>query len=312
MVDLKGRDILDGAQFTREELEYILDVAGDMRARLDKVKSLDLMHGYVMGALFFEPSTRTRLSFETAMHRLGGSVVGFASAGVSSSAKGESLADTIRTVDQYVDVIVMRHPRIGSAREAAAVAAAPVLNGGDGAGQHPTQALLDLFTIRSERGHVDGNTIALCGDLKNGRTVHAGVELYKHYDCRLLFVAPESLRMPPEITARLRGQSVEIEETTDLEAAMGEADALYMTRIQKERFEDPAEYERLKGSYVLTREMVERINPGLTILHPLPRIDEISPDVDGLPGAAYFRQARNGIYTRMALIALVTGNQSRE
>jgi aspartate carbamoyltransferase len=311
MVDLKGRDILDGAQFTREELEYILDVAGDMRARLDKVKSLDLMHGYVMGALFFEPSTRTRLSFETAMHRLGGSVVGFASAGVSSSAKGESLADTIRTVDQYVDVIVMRHPRIGSAREAADVATAPVLNGGDGAGQHPTQALLDLFTLHSERGRVDGNTIALCGDLKNGRTVHAGVELYKHYDCRLVFVAPESLRMPPEITARLRGQGVEIEETTDLEAAMGEADALYMTRIQKERFEDPAEYERLKGSYVLTREMVERINPGLTILHPLPRIDEISTDVDGLPGAAYFRQARNGITVRMALIALVTGNQGR-
>ena len=312
MVDLKGKDILDGAQFTREELERVMDVAEDMRARLDKVKSLDLMHGYVMGALFFEPSTRTRLSFETAMHRLGGSVVGFASAGVSSSAKGESLADTIRTVDQYVDVIVMRHPRIGSAREAAAVATAPVLNGGDGAGQHPTQALLDLFTIRSERGHVDGNTIALCGDLKNGRTVHAGVELYKHYDCKLIFVAPEPLRMPPQITARLRDHGVEIEETSDLEMAMGEADVIYMTRIQKERFEDPAEYGRLKGSYVLTRGMVERINPGLTILHPLPRIDEISTDVDGLPGAAYFRQARNGITVRMALIALVTGNQSRK
>ena len=312
MVDLKGRDILDGAQFTRQELKYVMDVAGDMRERLEKRHALVLMDGYVLGALFFEPSTRTRLSFETAMHRLGGSVVGFASAGVSSSAKGESLADTIRTVDQYVDVIVMRHPRIGSARQAADVATAPVLNGGDGAGQHPTQALLDLFTIRSERGHVDGNTIALCGDLKNGRTVHAGVELYKHYDCRLLFVAPESLRMPPEITARLRERGIEVEETADLETAMGEADALYMTRIQKERFEDPAEYERLKGSYVLTRDMVERINPGLTILHPLPRIDEISTDVDGLPGAAYFRQARNGIYVRMALIALVTGNQSRE
>ena len=204
-------------------------------------------------------------------------------------------------------MIAMRHPRIGSAREAAEVAEAPVINGGDGAGQHPTQALLDLFTIQSEQGQVDGNTIALCGDLKYGRTVHAGVELYKHYDCKLIFVAPDALVMPPEITARLREQGVEVEETTDLEAALAEASVLYMTRIQKERFEDPAEYERLKGSYVLTREMVERINPDLTILHPLPRVDEIATDVDDLPGAAYFRQARNGVYTRMALIALVTG-----
>lgn len=307
MLNFKGMDILDGAQFTREELERVMSVAADMRAQLEKQHSLDLMKGYVLGALFFEPSTRTRLSFEAAMHRLGGSVVGFASAGTSSSSKGESLADTIRNVDQYVDVIAMRHPRIGSAREAAEAAAAPVINGGDGAGQHPTQALLDLFTIQSERGQVDGNTIALCGDLKYGRTVHAGVELYKHYDCNLIFVAPDALEMPPEITARLREQGVRVEETTDLEAALVEASVLYMTRIQKERFENPADYERLKGSYVLTREMVERINPGLTILHPLPRVDEIATDVDDLPGAAYFRQARNGVYTRMALIALVTG-----
>jgi len=307
MVNLKGMDILDGAQFTREELEHILDVADDMRKRLEKKRSLDLMTGYVLGALFFEPSTRTRLSFETAMHRLGGNVVGFASAKVSSTAKGETLTDTIRTVNQYVDVIAMRHPQIGSAKEAAAVATVPVINGGDGAGQHPTQALLDLFTIQSERGQIDGNTIVLCGDLKFGRTVHAGVELYKHYDCKLIFVAPNTLKMPPEITARLRKHGVEVEETTDLEMAMKEADILYMTRIQRERFENPAEYERLKNSYVLTREMVERINPGLTILHPLPRVNEITTDVDALPGAAYFRQARNGVYVRMALIALVTG-----
>ena len=307
MLDFTGKDILDGAQFTREELEHVLDVAEGMRKRAEQRRALDVMAGYVMGALFFEPSTRTRLSFETAMHRLGGSVVGFASAGVSSSAKGESLADTIRNVDQYVDVIVMRHPRIGSAREAAAVASSPVINGGDGAGQHPTQALLDLFTVRSERGRLEGNTIILCGDLKYGRTVHAGVELYKHYGCKLIFVAPEPLRMPSEITARQREAGVEVDETTDLEAAMAGADVLYMTRIQKERFADPAEYQRLKGSYVLTREMVERINPDLTVLHPLPRVDEIATDVDDLPGAAYFRQARNGVYVRMALIALVTG-----
>ncbi len=166
---------------------------------------------------------------------------------------------------------------------------------------------MDLFTIRSERGHVDGNTIALCGDLKYGRTVHAGVEVYKHYDCKLIFVAPDALQMPPEITARLREQGIQVEETSDLEAAIAEANVLYMTRIQKERFDDPAEYERLKGSYILTREMVERINPELTVMHPLPRVDEITTDVDELPGAAYFRQAQNGVYTRMALIALVTG-----
>jgi len=307
MADFKGKDILDGAQFTRNELDHVLDVADYMRKQVKERRALDLMDGYVLGALFFEPSTRTRLSFETAMHRLGGSVVGFASAGTSSSAKGESLADTIRNVDQYVDVIAMRHPKIGSAREAAQAAEAPVINGGDGAGQHPTQALLDLFTIQSERGQVDGNTIVLCGDLKYGRTVHSGVEVYKHFECKLIFVAPEALTMPPEITVRLKEQGVEIEETTDLEAAMGEADVLYMTRIQKERFEDPAEYERLKGSYILTRDMVERINPNLTIMHPLPRVDEITTDVDTLPGAAYFRQAQNGVYTRMALIALVTG-----
>lgn len=307
MVDLVGKDILEGGQFTRQELEYIIFVSGYMRRQMDKRSRLDLMKGHILATLFFEPSTRTRLSFEAAMHRLGGSVIGFASSETSSTAKGESLADTVRTVDQYADVIVIRHPEQGSARIAAEVAQAPVINAGDGAGQHPTQALLDLFTIYSELGQVDGNTIALCGDLKYGRTVHAGVELYKHYNCRLIFVAPDQLRMPPEITARLRQQGVRVEETNDLEAAMAEANVLYMTRIQKERFEDVAEYERLKGSYILTREMVERINPRLVILHPLPRVDEIATDVDSLPGAAYFRQVKNGIYVRMALIALVAG-----
>lgn len=307
MTQFKGKDILDGAQFTREEIDRVLRVAEEMRAQLEDRRGLELARGYVLGALFFEPSTRTRLSFETAMLRLGGGVVGFASADATSTAKGETLADTIRTVDQYVDVIAMRHPRIGSAKEAADVAVAPVLNGGDGAGQHPTQALLDLMTIRSECGGIEGKTIALCGDLKNGRTVHAGVEIYKHYDCKLIFVAPDRLRMPDAITAGLRAQGVAVEETTDLEAALSKADVLYMTRIQKERFDDPAEYERLKNSYILTREMVERLNPKLTVLHPLPRVNEIATDVDSLSGAAYFRQMRNGVYVRMALIALVLG-----
>jgi aspartate carbamoyltransferase len=307
MAGLQGKDILHGAQFTREELEHVMDVAEEMRHRMQDERALDLLKGYVLGTLFFEPSTRTRLSFETAMHRLGGDVVGFASAGTSSAAKGESLADTIRTVDQYVDVIAMRHPQIGSAEEAAAVAEAPVINGGDGAGQHPTQALLDLLTIRLERGKIDGNTLALCGDLKFGRTVHAGVELYKQYDCKLIFVAPEQLRMPSQVTSRLRDLGVDVKETSDLEVALENADVLYMTRIQKERFAHPEEYDRLKDSYVLTREMVERIRPELTIMHPLPRVNEITTDVDSLPGAAYFRQARNGVYVRMALIAMVLG-----
>ena len=306
-MDFKGMDILGGRQFTREALDHILDVAADMDRGLKEERSLKLLDGYVLGSLFFEPSTRTRLSFETAMHRLGGSVVGFAEAGTSSVAKGESLNDTIRTVNEYVDVIAMRHPEIGSAKQAAEVSDVPVLNGGDGAGQHPTQALLDLYTIQSERGRVDGNTIALCGDLKNGRTVHAGVELYKHYDCDLIFVAPDALKMPPEITEQLREQGVEVKETPDLSVALTEADVLYMTRIQKERFDDPVEYERLKGSYVLMKGMVERTNPELTIMHPLPRINEIKSEVDELPGAAYFRQARNGVPVRMALLALVLG-----
>jgi aspartate carbamoyltransferase len=307
MADLKGKDILDGAQFTREELEHVMAVAEEFRGRLEATRGLDLLKGYVLGAIFFEPSTRTRLSFETAMHRLGGSVIGFASAESTSVAKGETLADTIRMIDQYADVIAMRHPRIGSAREAAEVAVAPVLNGGDGAGQHPTQALLDLYTIRRERGSVDGATIVLCGDLKNGRTVHSGAEIYKHYGCKVICVAPEQLQMPAEVVARLRSFGVAVELISSLEEALPRADVLYMTRIQKERFADPAEYERLQDSYVLTREMVERLRPDVTVLHPLPRVHEIATDVDALANAAYFRQAGNGVFVRMALLALVSG-----
>ncbi len=310
MNTLKGQDILDGSQFSRDQLDLIMNVAEDLKNRLENSKGLDLLKGYVLAALFFEPSTRTRLSFETAIHRLGGSVIGFSSAESTSVTKGETLEDTVRTVDQYVDFIAMRHPAIGSALKAAQIAEHPVINGGDGAGQHPTQALLDLYTIRSERGKIDGTTLVLCGDLKNGRTVHSGVEIYKHYQCKLIFVAPEQLRMPAEVTEKLTAQGVTVEETTDLSAALKKADVLYMTRIQKERFADPEEYERLKGSYVLTREMVETINPHLTVLHPLPRVNEITTDVDNLSGAAYFRQARNGVFARMALLALVSGKLS--
>ena len=307
MINLQDMDILHGAQFSREELERIMDVADMFRSQLETRPSLDFLHGYVLAALFFEPSTRTRLSFETAMHRLGGSVVGFSSAESTSVAKGETLEDTVRTVDQYVDFIAIRHPALGSAARAAEIAQAPVLNGGDGAGQHPTQALLDLYTLRSECGHIDGTTLVICGDLKNGRTVHSGVEVYKHYQMRLVFVAPEQLRMPVEITSRLKSLGIQFEETDDLAGALKKADVLYMTRIQKERFADVNEYERLKDSYILTRQMVENLNSNLVILHPLPRVSEIATDVDTLPGAAYFRQAKNGVYIRMALLALIAG-----
>jgi aspartate carbamoyltransferase catalytic subunit len=304
---MKGKDILDGEQFSREEIDFIMAVADDFCNQLKKKPAIDLLTGHILATLFFEPSTRTRLSFETAMHRLSGSIVGFSSAESSSTAKGETLTDTIRTVDQYADIIAMRHPQIGSAKEAAAVAEAPILNGGDGAGQHPTQALLDIYTIKSELGKLDGKTIVLCGDLKNGRTVHAGVDIYKHYKCKLILVSPDQLKMPDDIIKKLQEYGVEVEETSNLEAALAKGDVLYMTRIQKERFADPAEYERLKGSYILTREMVERIRPKLTIMHPLPRVNEIATDVDSLANAAYFRQVKNGVYIRMALIAAVMG-----
>ncbi len=307
MMDFKGQDILDGAHFSRAQIDHVLESAEGMRKSLIDVKQLELMKGFILATLFFEPSTRTRLSFETAMYRLGGETIGFASESTTSVQKGETLGDTIRTVEQYADLIVIRHPMIGSARVAAEVAAIPVINGGDGDGQHPTQALLDLFTIRGERGKIDGLTIAICGDLKHGRTVHAGVELYKHYDCRLLFISPESLKLPQETISGLNDRGIDFEETTKLNDALEQADVLYMTRIQKERFENPEEYERLKDSYILSRDMVEKIQPTVTILHPLPRLNEINVNVDDIPGAAYFRQVKNGVYVRMALIALVMG-----
>jgi aspartate carbamoyltransferase catalytic subunit len=306
-VDFKGKHILSGKQFSKEEIEHVLDVARYFREELEHNPSLDLMKGYILGTLFFEPSTRTRLSFESAMERLGGSVVGFSEASTSSTAKGESLQDTIRTVCQYVDVIAMRHPQIGSAAQAAEVATVPVLNGGDGAGQHPTQALLDMFTIKSEKGTLDGLTVALVGDLKHGRTVHALVELLKHYCMSLIFVAPEELQMPSEVSSMLRENGASLQETDDLASALRKADVVYMTRIQKERFADPAQYEALKNSFILDRALAEQGKPGLTILHPLPRVMEIATDLDSFPGAAYFRQVKNGMYTRMALIALVCG-----
>jgi aspartate carbamoyltransferase catalytic subunit len=305
MGGLSSKDVLRADQFSAEEIDRILEAARRYEAALEAGEVLDELRGKLLAALFFEPSTRTRLSFEAAMLRLGGRVVTVAEAKSSSAAKGESLHDTIKTVAGYADVIVLRHPRIGAAEEAARATDVPILNAGDGAGQHPTQALLDLYTLVKEQGKVDGLTIALVGDLKNGRTVHSLADLLAPYGVEFVFVAPEALRMPREIVERLRSKGIEVRETASLADAIPTCDVLYMTRIQRERFDDPAEYDRLKDAYVLGRDVLAAARDSITIMHPLPRVNEIAADVDDHPGAAYFRQAANGVPVRMALLAMV-------
>lgn len=309
MSTLKGRDILHGNQFSKKEIEAILKVASEFEKEVKKRASIPLLKGKILATLFFEPSTRTRLSFETAMQRLGGGVIGMGSVESSSVAKGETLIDTIRTVSQYADVIVLRHPRTGSAKEAAEATTIPIINAGDGAGQHPTQALLDIYTIRKELGTLRNLTLSLVGDLKHGRTVHALVEVLSLFQAKLYFVSPDSLRMPEEITSHLRGKGIEIIETEDMLEAGRASDLIYMTRIQKERFADLSEYEKVKGSFIIDQAFLDQLNRKITILHPLPRVDEIHPEVDPYPGAAYFRQVRNGVFIRMALLAMIFGKR---
>lgn len=306
MQRLSSKDVLRADQFGLDEIDRIFEAARRYEAALDAGEVLDELRGKVLATLFFEPSTRTRLSFEAAMLRLGGRVISVAEAKSSSAAKGESLHDTIKTVEGYADVIVLRHPRIGAAAEAARATDVPILNAGDGAGQHPTQSLLDLYTIVKEQGKVDGLTIALAGDLKNGRTVHSLADLLANYDVEFVFASPDALRMPNEIVERLRAGGISIRETESLTDAIPACDVLYMTRIQRERFADSGEYERLKDAYVLTRDMFSAARESITIMHPLPRVNEIATDVDDHPGAAYFRQAANGVPIRMALLAMVT------
>lgn len=303
----KGKHILHGNQFSRQDLEEIIALAGKFETKFRTNEISPLMRGKILAALFFEPSTRTRLSFEAAMHRLEGAVISVASAETSSAAKGETIADTARTVSQYADVIVIRHPKIGSAQEAAEAASVPVINAGDGAGQHPTQAILDVYTIQKELGSLENITVSLVGDLKFGRTVHALVELLSFYQIRLIFVSPYSLKMPEEITENLRQKGIHVKETDQLSEALASSHLLYVTRIQKERFLDRSEYEKIKGTYVISDQLLREAKKEPIIMHPLPRVDEITTDVDAHPGAAYFRQVRNGIFVRMALLAMVTG-----
>jgi len=302
-LEFKGRDIISIKDFTREEIDYILTIASAMEP-VAKSGS-DMLHGKTLATLFFEPSTRTRLSFEAAMHKLGGSAIGFAEAEIASVRKGENLADTVRVVENYADVIALRHPLEGAARLAAEFAQVPIINAGSGGEEHPTQALLDLYTIWKELRRIDGLTIALVGDLRYGRTVHSLAYALSLYDVKLHLVSPELLRMRREVLDTI-GTRIRVTEKTALED-LSKVDVLYVTRIQKERFPDAAEYAKVKGSYRIDLNLLKDAKKDMIILHPLPRVDEISPEVDSTPHARYFQQVWNGIVTRMALLALILG-----
>jgi len=299
-----NRDIVSIKSFTREEIDYILEVSSAMEPLVEK--GSDMLRGKVLAELFFEPSTRTMLSFQTAMYKLGGNVIGFAEPGVSSVWKGETLADTVRVVESYSDVIVLRHPLEGAARFAAEYANVPVINAGSGAEEHPTQALLDLYTIAKSKGKIDGLNIVLMGDLRYGRTVHSLAYALSLYDVNLSLVSPSLLKMRPEVVEDIKDR-IEVSEHEDLMEVLPDADVLYVTRIQKERFPDLAEYEKVRGSYVINLDVLKEAKEDLIVLHPLPRVDEIAVEVDSTPFAKYFEQARNGVVVRMALLALVLG-----
>jgi aspartate carbamoyltransferase catalytic subunit len=290
--------------YNREEIDFILDVADEMMPL--ETKGIDLAKGKVMGALFFEPSTRTRLSFESAMHRLGGAVTGFADPGVSSAKKGESMEDTIKTVENYVDIIAMRHPDEWSSRKAAAVARIPILNGGSGAWEHPTQAVLDMHCIKHAKGTLDNLTIGLCGDLLYGRTVHSLMIGLSNYNVKLRLISPKQLAMRDDVIKDTESK-VEWEATEDLSKAIGDLDVLYATRIQKERFPSEDEYKKFADAYIIDNKMMTKAKKGMILMHPLPRVNEIATEVDTHPGALYFKQVHHGIWARMAIIALALG-----
>jgi aspartate carbamoyltransferase catalytic subunit len=292
------RHVISIDDFSRKDIDLVLDQSAKMLGVLKKPS--DMLRGKVLASLFFEPSTRTRLSFETAMHRLGGSVVGFSDPSATSLKKMETTADTICTVAEYADIIAMRHPMEGAARLASEVSKVPIINGGDGSHQHPTQTLLDLFTIQRELGTLDDLKVAVVGDLKYGRTVHSLCTALKLYNADFRFIAPDLLRMPAEYKRGLKH-----DERSDLD--VGDADVVYMTRIQKERFSDPTDYEKVKGSFVLTPQLMSRMKRKSIVMHPLPRVDEIDWACDSDPRSVYFKQAFYGVPVRMALIAMLLG-----
>ena len=301
------RHLMSPLDFSVEELDKLLDLANDIEAHPEKYAHK--CDGKKLATCFYEPSTRTRLSFEAAMLNLGGSVLGFHSADSSSASKGESVSDTIRVISCYADICAMRHPKEGAPLVASEKSRIPVINAGDGGHQHPTQTLADLLTIRSIKGRLNNITIGFCGDLKFGRTVHSLINALIRYDnVRIVLISPEELKVPDYVRDDvLRANNIEFKEVEKLEDAMGELDVLYMTRVQKERFFNEEDYLRLKDSYILTPEKLENAKEDLRILHPLPRVNEITLDVDDDPRAAYFEQAQNGVYVRMALIMTLLG-----
>jgi len=297
------KDIISIRDFDKKDIEYILKLAEEMEPIARSEKKSDVLSGKLLGMLFYEPSTRTRLSFEAAMKRLGGSTIGFAEAGTSSATKGENLTDTVRIVGEYSDALVIRHNMEGTARFVANIVDVPVINAGDGAGQHPTQTMLDLYTMKRILGRIDDLRIALVGDLKYGRTVHSLAYALAKFDVDVSFVSPKELKMPREILHDLSKSGVDVYETKNIHDVLDKTDVLYVTRIQKERFPDPAEYLKIKGAYTINSKLLEGSNA--IVMHPLPRIDEISHDVDNTPQGRYFEQAFYGVPVRMALLKSV-------
>lgn len=300
---IKNKSLVSITDFTKDEILRIIELAADFEADPNQ----RLLEGRVIASLFFEPSTRTRLSFETAINRLGGRVIGFSDANATSTTKGETLKDTIKMVSNYAELIVMRHPLEGAARYASEQSRVPIVNAGDGANQHPSQTLLDMFSMHKTQGRLDNLKIAMVGDLKYGRTVHSLIQAMSHFSPTFYFVAPDELKMPNEYKDFLRAHGIPFEEHRDMNEVIDKVDILYMTRVQKERFSDLLEYQRVKDAYILHNSMLESTRPNLRILHPLPRVNEISTDVDSNPKAYYFKQAENGVYTRMAIIASILG-----
>ncbi len=302
-MEFKGRDIISIRDFSKKELLYVLSIA----KKIEKNTPPDLLKNKLAALLFYEPSTRTRLSFASAIKRLGGNTIGFARGEVTSLKKGETLWDTIKMVEQYSDVIIIRHAIEGSARLAAEAASIPVINAGDGANQHPTQTLLDLYTIQKEKGKLENINIGFLGDLKYGRTVHSLAIALSHFNAKMFFISPSALKMPKHYLNELKQKKIKFTEVQDLSKVSKQLDVLYATRIQQERFPDPLEYEKYKDAYRLDKSILENSKRDMIIMHPLPRVGEISPDLDETKNAVYFKQAGNGISIRQALLALVLG-----
>ena len=303
-MEFQGRDIVSIEDFSQKEINHILDVSGSMETVA--MKGSDMLKGKILATLFYEPSTRTRLSFETAMLKLGGSNIGFADMEITSVKKGETLADTVRVVENYADAIALRHSLEGAAKMAAEFAKIPIINSGTGAEEHPTQALTDLYTIRKEKGKIDGLKVAILGDLRYGRTVHSLAYALAQYKIELYLISPEILRMRKDVLETIK-RKIRVTEDANLETLMPQIDVLYVTRIQKERFPDQAEYAKVKGAYKIDLKTLKNAKKDMIILHPLPRVDEIAPEVDNTSQARYFQQVHNGVMVRMALLSLVLG-----